>query len=285
MSPDKGLVRERFGRSLAGYDGEAAVQRGMARRLVAEILNQSGEGCDSALEIGCGTGLLSREMARFLQIRTIVANDLVATCEPRVQGAMKRMPGVAFSFHPGDIEKIDLAPAAFDLVASNAVFHWLDDPAGLLERLASALRAGGLLAFTTFGPDNLREVAAVGRKGLCYRSFAEVAALIERRYRILRCGERRETLRFSSPRRVLEHLRRTGANGLERARWTRGVLHTFEEEYRERFGKGDAVTLTYHPMFFVARLKDDQETSRREAWQHSSFPALIPGSVKASPRV
>jgi len=265
MSPDKELVRERFGRSLAGYDGEAAVQRGMAVALVEEILSHGGDSFDSALEIGCGTGLLSRELARRLRIRKIVANDLVAECGPRVEGAVEQMAGAAFSFHPGDIERIDLPPAAFDLVASNAVFHWLDDPAGLLKRLAATLRAGGLLAFTTFGPDNLREVAAVGRRGLCYRSIDEVAALVERHYRILYCRETHEVLRFSSPRRVLEHLRRTGANGLERAGWTRGVLRAFEGEYRERFGKGGEVTLAYHPMFFVARRKDDEIASRHRS--------------------
>jgi len=254
MSPDKELVRDRFGRSLAGYDGEAAVQRGMAVGLVEEILSHGGDGFDSALEIGCGTGLLSREMVRRLRLRKIVANDLVAECGPRVEGAVQ-LAGAAFSFHPGDIERLDLPPAAFDLVASNAVFHWLDDPAGLLERLAATLRAGGLLAFTTFGPDNLREVAAVGRTGLRYRPIDEMAALVERRYRILHRRESREVLRFSSPRQVLEHLRRTGANGLERTGWTRGVLRAFEGEYRERFGKSGEVTLTYHPMFFVARHK------------------------------
>ena len=254
MSPDKELVRERFVRSLAGYDGEAAVQREMAAGLVEDILSHGGEGFDCVLEIGCGTGLLSRQLARRLRIRKIVVNDLVAACGPRAESAVKQMAGAAFTFHPGDIEKLDLPPAAFDLVASNAVFHWLDDPAGLLERLADTLREGGLLAFTTFGPDNLREVAAVGGKGLCYRSIDEVAALVERHYRILQCRESHAVLRFFSPRRVLEHLRRTGANGLERAGWTRGVLRAFEGEYRERFGEGDEVTLTYHPMFFVARV-------------------------------
>lgn len=254
MRPDKELVRERFGRSLAGYDGAAVVQGGMARRLVAQIRSHGGENYDSALEIGCGTGLLSRELERRLRIREIVVNDLVEECWPRVLAALKREPGAALSSCPGDIERIDLPEAAFDLVASSAVFHWLEDPAALLERLGAALRAGGLLAFTTFGPENLREVFAVGGRGLSYRSLDEVAALVERRYRILQRWERLEVLRFSSPRRVLEHLRRTGANGLERAGWTRGVLRAFEGEYRERFGEGDEVSLTYHPMLFVARL-------------------------------
>ena len=259
MSPDKGLVRERYGLSLRGYDREAAVQRRIAQRLVTESLRHGGEGHGHVLEIGCGTGLLSREMARRLRILKFVANDLVAGCGPRVEGAMNVMSAAAFSFYPGDIERIELPPASFDLVASNAVFHWLDDPAGLLQRLAAALRAGGFLAFTTFGPDNLLEVAAVGRRGLSYRSLDEVAALVERRYRILQRWESRTVLSFPSPRRVLEHLRRTGANGLERAGWTRGMLRAFETEYRERFGRGDGVTLTYHPMLFVAQRKGDGE--------------------------
>jgi malonyl-CoA O-methyltransferase len=254
MSTDKELVRDRFARSLAGYDAEASVQGRMARQLVAEVINYGGLGYESVLEIGCGTGLLSRELARWLQVGRIVANDLVEECGPLIETSMQEPPGVAFSFRRGDIERIGLPSAAFDLVASNAVFHWLDDPAGLLERLAAALREGGLLAFTTFGPENLREVAAVGGRGLRYRSIDEVVALVERRFRILHYREDRDVLRFSSPLRVLEHLRRTGANGLVRGGWTRGVLRAFEGEYRERFGEGDEVTLTYHPMLVVARV-------------------------------
>lgn len=257
MSPDKGLVRQRFGRSLARYDEEAAVQGRMARRLVAEIHRHGGEGYESALDIGCGTGRLSRELTRRLRIGAIVANDLVEECGPLVLDALRSAPGVAFSFLPGDIERVDLPGGVFDLVTSNAVFHWLDEPAGLLARLAAALRPGGLLAFTTFGPDNLREVAAVGGSGLQYLPLQEVAALVERRYRVLRCWEERAVLSFQSPRLVLEHLRRTGANGLVRGGWTRGELRDFEAEYRERFGRGGEVMLTYHPIFVVARVGEE----------------------------
>jgi len=257
VKSDKGLVQERFGRSLCRYEDEAAVQRDMAWQLVAQIRLYGGFRHNSVLEIGCGTGQLTREMVSHLNVRRIVANDLVAQCAPRMAEAMQQVPELEFNFLPGDIESIELPPAAFDLAASNAVFHWVDDLAGLLERLNAALGADGLLAFTTFGPDNLREVAAVSGRGLCYRSFEEVTALVERRYRILHCGEHREVLRFPSPRRVLEHVRRTGANGLARVGWTRGVLRAFEGEYRERFGAGDEVTLTYHPMIFVARRRDN----------------------------
>ena len=253
MVLDKERVRARFGRSLAGYDDEAAVQRGMARRLVAQIVRHGGVDHGSVFEIGCGTGLLTRELAGSLRIARFAANDLVPECGPRVARELSRLPATALSFHPGDIETIDLPAAPFDLVASNAVFHWLDDLERQLDRLADLLRGGGLLAFTTFGPDNLREVVAVGRAGLRYRSLEDVAALVGHRFVIRHHEEYREVLRFPSPRRVLEHLRRTGANGLERAGWTRATLRAFDSAYRERFGSGDDVTLTYHPLLFIAK--------------------------------
>jgi malonyl-CoA O-methyltransferase len=252
MNPDKDLVRARFGRSLAGYDDEAALQREMARWLVEQIVSVGGVHHDSVFEIGCGTGLLSRALAGSLRIARFAANDLVPECEPRAAGALSCLPGTAFSFFPGDIERIALPPGPFDLMTSSAVFHWLDDLAGLLERLAGSLRVGGLLAFTTFGPENLHEVAAVGKAGLRYRSLDEVAALLGHRFVLRHCEQRREVLRFPSPRAVLEHLRRTGTNGLERGGWTRGKLRAFEAAYVESFGSGEAVTLTYHPMLFVA---------------------------------
>jgi malonyl-CoA O-methyltransferase len=252
MTVDKGLVRARFGRSLGGYDEEAAVQKGMAAQLAAAIVRHGGDDHRRVLEIGCGTGLLSRALAGALRIETFDAVDLVPECGPLVADELKHHPAVVFNFRPGDVERLELPPASFDLVASNAVFHWLGDLAGLLERIADALPVGGLLAFTSFGPDNLLEIAALGEMGLRYRSLEEVSALLERRFGIRGREERREVLRFSSPRRALDHLRRTGANGLERTGWTRGKLRSFETRYRERFGSGDAVTLTYHPLLFVA---------------------------------
>ena len=255
MAPsiDKGLVRARYRRSLPRYDGEAALQRGMARSLVSALRRLGRSDFPRALEIGCGTGQLTRQIARRLNVRALLANDLNEECGPHLEKTLSTGCGCALSFLGGDIERMEVLPADLDLVASNAVFHWLEDPEALLGRLAQTLVGGGCLAFTTFGPENLLEIGELTGVRLVYRSADELRRMLGKNFRLRCASERRVRLRFDSPRRVLEHLRRTGANGLERATWTKGALQAFEKEYRRRFSlPGGGVSLRYHPLLFVA---------------------------------
>jgi malonyl-CoA O-methyltransferase len=57
-----------------------------------------------------------------------------------------------------DLEQLPLATASVDLVYSNAALQWCTDLEGTLRDLRRILRPGGLLMFSTFGPDTLREL-------------------------------------------------------------------------------------------------------------------------------
>lgn len=253
---NKERVRTRFSRSLPFYDGDAVVQGKTARMLVTEICREGRKHFENVLEVGCGTGLLSREIAGSLRVEQFVANDVVEGCRPFVEEVFTDLPHVNLSFMGGDIENFAFHPESLDLVASNAVFHWLEDIEELLARFASALRQDGLLAFSTFGPENFDEIKALTGGGLQYHSFGETAEMLAGRFHPLCQREIKTTLRFSSPRAVLEHLRRTGVNGLTREGWTKRSLRSFEEKYRSLSGEGDSLPLTYHTMLFVARRRE-----------------------------
>jgi malonyl-CoA O-methyltransferase len=60
----------------------------------------------------------------------------------------------------GDLTCLPFAAGAFDLVWSNLVLQWVDDLPGALAELGRVLREGGLVSFSTFGPDTLRELKA-----------------------------------------------------------------------------------------------------------------------------
>ena len=61
-------------------------------------------------------------------------------------------------------------------------------------------------------------------------------------------------LDFPSAIEVLRHLRHTGVNGITRTSWTPARLARFSDEYLLRFGTSDGnVTLTYHPVYLIAR--------------------------------
>jgi len=53
---------------------------------------------------------------------------------------------------------LPLREASVDLVLSNLVLHWCDDPDAVFAECRRVLRPGGLLTFTTLGPDTLAEL-------------------------------------------------------------------------------------------------------------------------------
>ena len=60
----------------------------------------------------------------------------------------------------GDIGRLPFAAGAFDLAWSNLALQWAGDLPQALAELGRVLREGGLVTFSTFGPDTLRELRA-----------------------------------------------------------------------------------------------------------------------------
>jgi len=100
-----------------------------------------------AVDLGCGTGELTRELHR----RTGAAETLGLDSSEAMLAKAAPFSGGGLRFERGDIATF--APAEpYDLVFSNAAYHWVPDHAGLLARLTRAVRSGGQLAFQV--PDN-----------------------------------------------------------------------------------------------------------------------------------
>ena len=94
------------------------------------------------VDLGCGTGELTRELHAQLQARETVGIDR----SPRMldkAGATASVPGLRLEI--GDIESFPGDPD-YDLVFSNAALHWVENHDALFARLAAALRPRGQLA-------------------------------------------------------------------------------------------------------------------------------------------
>ena len=72
---------------------------------------------------------------------------------------------------------------------------------------------------------------------------------------VLYLEEEEAVLHFPTPIDVLHHLRMTGVTGTEKHTWSRGRLQTFCDEYRNRFGSAEGVSLTYQPIYVICRYK------------------------------
>lgn len=251
---NKNLVRDSFGKRLFSYAQHAVIQTSMADDLVWQLAQAHPDGFGQVLEIGCGSGLLTVAFLKRFGVERYVANDIVENCRVEAAGIVQQYPGIEFDFIGGDIERVTGLPSQLDAVISNATFQWLTDLPAFLTRLKTSVRPGGLLAFSTFGPQNLREIRHLTGVGLQYATCAEVRAWLADGFEVLHCEESVLPLSFQSPRAVLRHIRQTGVNGVTRQAWTKARLREFEQAYWRQFGANDTVPLTYHPIVCVARV-------------------------------
>ena len=93
-----------------------------------------------AVDLGCGTGELTKELHRVLGASETVGID----SSPAMLERASAFAGGGLRFEEGDIATWE--PAPYDVVFSNAALHWLPDHRRLLARLTRALPVGGQLA-------------------------------------------------------------------------------------------------------------------------------------------
>ena len=130
-----------------------ATRQSYPAELVDEVVAHAAAGPGAAvLEIGCGTGQLTRQLAgRGFELTAI---DIGASM---VQAARRNVTDPAVRFQVSSFEDFsDVGP--FDLIASATAFHWVDPQVGL-AKAARLLRPGGWLALLTTGeryPEPLR---------------------------------------------------------------------------------------------------------------------------------
>jgi malonyl-CoA O-methyltransferase len=247
---DKQLVRERFCRTLGSYGSHAVVQKAMAAEL-AELIccEEPGLSFERVLEVGSGSGAFMAELLHRCSVKAYYANDLVEESRISLQGVLDRFSVGEFHFLAGDIESLKLLPSSLDLVASNATLQWLDDLDGFFRKIHAQLKPGGMLAFSTFGPSNMREIASIEGVGLSYHTLGELELLASRYFDLTVSHEEKRRMEFSSPEAMLHHIRSTGVNGLLRRSWTKSRYLHFIAEYRRCFSCEKGVYLTYHPLY------------------------------------
>lgn len=279
---DKDIVRARFAKAVRSYDDNAHVQRQIAGylcHLMAEYgLGLHGHGAKDSefevlstvlrsadqelkavptgplrvLEVGCGTGMLSRMFLKDFCPDRIWLNDLCPEVSSMLEDLLE--PGRT-EFLPGDAETVAF-PVNLDLIMSSSALQWFADLPAFLDKCSAALREGGILAFSSFGPLNMSEIAALEGISIPYQTLSELTGLVSGKFDIIYAEESEAVLSFASPEEVLRHMKLTGVTGLRKEPWTRSRLESFCSRYSDLFSDPDGtVRLTYHPLYVIARKK------------------------------
>lgn len=242
---NKELVKQRFEKNLSTYSENAVVQKHMASELVAALMANHSNNFNQILEIGCGTGTLTKEILDKLNVETLFANDIVENSLN-----LKIISDKIKTLY-GDCEKVQF-PQNLDLVISNATFQWLENLPEVLDKIYTSLNQNGILAFNTFEEWNLYQIKTITGNTLNYYKKAELKKILSQNFKILYSNSETIEIEFDSPQDVLKHLKRTGVNGITPTKWTKNDLKKFKDEYSNLFknDKGKLV-LTYKPLYFI----------------------------------
>ena len=251
---DKVLVKKRFKRSLGTYEEAAIAQMQMNTRLCGYLNERDIEGQLRILEIGCGTGTLTKQLFQSLDIHEIFLNDIVEEIINPVQNILSYNDFDKYSFVIGDAEEITF-PAGLDIVVSGSTFQWFKDLPGMFKKIYDALKPGGILMFSTFGLRNLMEIKEISGKGLEYYSPTDLKQIASGYFEILNLEEEIIPLYFADVMSVIQHVKKTGVNAVSSVNWSKSYYHDFLNKY-ESYKTKRGYSLTYNPIYFIGRKND-----------------------------
>lgn len=159
LTVDKQQVRRAFEQAAAGYDEVAFLQREIGDRLL-ERLPLIKLVPQRILEVGSGTGHCTARLYRQFNAAEIVAVDLA---QAMLQLVQRRLPWWTrwrsrCRFVVADAEALPFAADSIDMIFSNLTLQWCNDLPRVFAEFQRVLTPGGMVLFTTFGPDTLREL-------------------------------------------------------------------------------------------------------------------------------
>lgn len=142
----------RFDAAAARYDAHSPLQREAALRLARRVLALSAAPPRRVLEIGCGTGHLTRALCERIGGEWTLSDIAPAM----VRGCAGSL-AAPHNYLIMDAERPALKPASFDLIVSSLTAQWFAHLPQTLAALCALLAPGGRLALATLGRGTFAE--------------------------------------------------------------------------------------------------------------------------------
>jgi malonyl-CoA O-methyltransferase len=209
------LVRRSFDRAAKTYDAAAVLHAEVRENLLAR-LQLTALSPSVVLDAGAGTGHAARALKRRYPKAQIVALDssrLMLHEAARQQSWLRPFARVC-----ADAGLLPLADASVDLIVSNLMLQWCN-PDAVFAEFRRVLAPHGLLTFSAFGPDTLRELRTAWDQVDSHSHVHQFIDMHDLGDALVRAGfaspvldVERYILKYLTVRKMAEDLKATGAH-------------------------------------------------------------------------
>ena len=255
---DKARVRASFDRAAQTYDAAAILQK-LVRTEMLSRLDLVKIKPQVILDAGCGTGHGSFALQKKFSSAQVVSLDIALGM---LQKTQQQQPLLNKIFKQknlicADIEHLPIANSSLGMVWSNLALQWCNDLDGAFNQIARVLQPNGLLMFSTFGPDTLKELRAATNNGNTHVSrFIDMHdigdALTRAGFSAPVLDVEHYTLTYDDVKAVMRDLKAIGAHnateGRARGLQGRGFLQQLAQNY-EQFRVNGKLPATFEVVY------------------------------------
>ncbi|WP_339058804.1 malonyl-ACP O-methyltransferase BioC [Fusobacterium animalis] len=183
---------------------------------------------NSIFEIGCGTGIFTKEYRKYFLHSDLILNDIFDVRE--------FIKDIDYNiFIQENIEELDIPKS--DLVVSSSVFQWIKDKDSLIRNIAENTDN---LCFSSYVSGNLIEIKNHFDISLDYLNIEEFKEILKKYFSSVKSYSETIKLDFEDPMSVLKHLKYTGVTGFQRTSISK--IKTFKDNI-----------LTYEVAYFICK--------------------------------
>jgi malonyl-CoA O-methyltransferase len=272
-----------FERSAGTYDEYAVLQRKVAEEMLErlQLINLSPS---YVIDVGCGTGFCTRQLHKIWTRAHIVGIDLAAGMVHQASGQKGWFSKQAYC--QADAALLPLSDASIDVVFSNLMLQWCE-PVAVFNEFRRVLSENGLLMFSSFGPDTLKELrhawAAIDDRPHVI-DFADMHdhgdALLQVGFREPVMDVDRFTLTYSDVLGLLRDLHGIGSRNTMAGRRTglmgRDVIYRLEQAYRQFADNEQRLPASYEVVYGHAWSGGRSIVNHQQDTKHINVDLLTP---------
>ena len=240
---DKAFVRASFNRAANTYDAAAVLQK-LVRDEMLSRLELVKIKPKAILDAGCGTGHGSFALQRRYRNAQVFSLDIALGMlqKTRLQQPYLQRLFNAENLICADIECLPIAENSVGMVWSNLALQWCNDLDAAFGEFARVLQPEGLIMFSTFGPDTLKELRAATQNGSTHVSrFIDMHdigdALIRSGFSAPALDVEYYTMTYDDVKAVMTDLKNIGAHnataGRNRGLAGKGFLQNLTQNYEQ----------------------------------------------------